>query len=79
MGVDSKCRWGPLRVIEVVCADADEHRRHVEQRANDLPGFTLQTWDEVQHTADKYETRMDDRLVIDSTRPLEEAVRQALD
>ncbi|PZF40510.1 MULTISPECIES: ATP-binding protein [unclassified Curtobacterium] len=69
----------PLRVIEVVCADVNEHRRRVEQRANDLPGFTLPTWDEVQRAADEYEPRTDDRLVIDSTRPLEETVRQALD
>lgn len=69
----------PLRVIEVVCADVDEHRRRVEQRANDLPGFTLPTWDEVQRTADEYEPRTDDRLVVDSTRPLEETVRQAVD
>ena len=68
----------PLRVIEVVCADVDELRRRVEQRSNDLPGFTLPTWDEVQRTAEEYEPRTDDRLVIDSTRPLEEAIRQAL-
>jgi predicted kinase len=67
-----------LRVIEVVCADVEEHRRRVEQRTNDLPGFTLPTWDEVQRAADEYEPRTDDRLVIDSTRPLEETVRDAL-
>ncbi|WIE57160.1 ATP-binding protein [Curtobacterium sp. MCLR17_031] len=69
----------PLRVIEVVCADVDERRRRVEQRANDLPGFTLPMWDEVQRTVDEYEPRTDDRLVVDSTRPLEETVRQAVD
>jgi predicted kinase len=68
----------PLRVIEVVCPDVDEHRRRVEQRTNDLPGFTLPTWDEVQRTTDEYELRTDDRLVIDSTRPLDETVHQAL-
>lgn len=68
----------PLRVIEVVCPDLDEHRRRVEQRANDLPGFTLPTWEQVQRTADRYEPRTDDRLVVDSTRPQEETVRRAL-
>jgi predicted kinase len=67
-----------LRVIEVVCPDADEHRRRVEHRDNDLPGFALPTWDAVQRTAEEYEARTDDRLVIDSTRPLEEMVHQAL-
>ena len=50
----------------------------MEQRTNDLPGFTLPTWDEVQRAADEYEPRTDDRLVIDSTRPLAETVRDAL-
>ena len=68
----------PLRVIEVTCPDVDEHRRRVEERANDVPGFTLPTWDEVQRTADEYEPRTDDRLVVDSTQRLEETVRLAL-
>ncbi|GAB2984779.1 AAA family ATPase [Frigoribacterium salinisoli] len=67
-----------LRVIEVVCPDADEHRRRVEQRVNDLPGFTLPTWEHVQRTAVEYEPRTDDRLLVDSTRPLEQTVRQVL-
>ncbi|MFZ7086586.1 AAA family ATPase [Curtobacterium sp. RRHDQ10] len=68
----------PLRVIEVVCPDSNEHRRRVEQRPNDLPGFTLPTWKQVQRTADEYEPRTDERLIIDSTRPLDETVRDAL-
>ena len=68
----------PLRVIEVTCPDVDEHRRRVEERANDIPGFMLPTWDEVQRTADEYEPRTDDRLVVDSTQRLEETVRLAL-
>jgi hypothetical protein len=59
-----------------VCADVDEHRRRVEQRAIDLSGFTLPTWGEVQRTADEYEPRTDDRLVIDSTRPIKETARE---
>lgn len=68
-----------LCVIEVVCADVDEHRCRVQHRSNDLPGFTLPTWDGVQRTVEEYEPRTNDRLIIDSTRPLEETVRQALD
>lgn len=68
-----------LRVIEVVCPDVEEHRRRVEQRVNDLPGFTLPTWEDVQRTAAEYEPRTDVRLVIDSTRRLEDTVRDALD
>lgn len=47
-----------------------------EERANDLPGFTLPTWDEVQRAADEYEPRRHDRLVIDGICPLDETVSQ---
>jgi len=33
--------------IEVQCSDAAEHRRRVETRVADLPGFKLPSWDEV--------------------------------
>lgn len=69
----------PLVVVEVVCPDLVEHRRRVEERENDLPGFVLPTWDEVERLRAEYEPRTDDRLVVDSTRPLAETVRQALD
>ncbi len=33
--------------IELVCSDPTEHRRRVEQRAPDIPGHALPTWQEV--------------------------------
>src|SRR6185436_18072433 len=33
--------------IEVECSDVNEHRRRVETRTTDIPGFRLPTWDEV--------------------------------
>lgn len=33
--------------IEVECSDVDEHRRRVEARSSDIPGFELPTWAEV--------------------------------
>jgi hypothetical protein len=68
-----------LHVVEVVCPDLGEHRRRVQERENDLPGFVLPTWDEVERVRAEYEPRTDDRLVVDSTRPFEETVREALD
>lgn len=67
-----------LRVIEVVCPDPGEHRRRVERRDNDLPGFTLPTWGQVEQVIREYEPRSDRRLSIDSTRPLSETVADAL-
>lgn len=50
--------------VEVVCSDAVEHRRRVEARVTDLPGFVPPTWDEVVRR--DYQARDDDRLVIDT-------------
>jgi predicted kinase len=38
----------PVAEIEVVCADPAEHRRRVETRAADIPGFALPTWEQVR-------------------------------
>jgi predicted kinase len=39
----------PALEVELVCSDADEHRRRVETRIADVPGLTLPTWDAVLH------------------------------
>jgi predicted kinase len=61
--------------MEVVCSDAVEHRRRVEARVTDLPGFVPPTWAEV--VGRDYQARHDDRLVID-TAGVEPAVAVAL-
>ena len=33
--------------IEIICSDEREHRRRVESRMPDIPGFTLPTWEDV--------------------------------
>ncbi|MBI3275234.1 MAG: AAA family ATPase [Methylocystis sp.] len=32
--------------IEIICSDAQEHRRRVETRSSDVPGLTLPDWEE---------------------------------
>ncbi len=59
--------------VEVICSDAAEHRRRVETRVTDLPGFVSPTWAEVVER--DYAPRADDRLVIDTAvMALEESV-----
>ena len=67
-----------LRVVEVVCPDPAEHRRRVETRPADLPGFALPTWDDVRRAAREYEPRHDERLVVDSTRPVADVLPEVL-
>lgn|SRR5262249_10764858 len=55
----------PIFDIEVICSDTDEHRRRVETRLADIPGFTPPTWDEVCRR--RYEPWDGDRLVIDTS------------
>ncbi len=50
--------------VEVVCPDAQEHRRRVEGRASDIPGHVLPSWEAVQRL--DYEPWDRPRLVIDS-------------
>lgn len=35
--------------IEVICSDADEHRRRVESRRSDVAGLKLPAWNDVQN------------------------------
>jgi predicted kinase len=52
--------------VEIVCSDAEEHRRRVESRAADIDGFRLPTWREVLDR--DYRAWDGDRLVIDTAR-----------
>jgi predicted kinase len=54
----------PAIEIELICSDAEEHRRRVEQRTGDIPGFVLPTWRQVVERDYRPWTR--DRLVVDT-------------
>ncbi len=50
--------------VEIVCSDAAEHRRRVEQRTVDVPGLVPPTWASVQQH--EYLPWTTQRLVIDT-------------
>ena len=59
--------------IEVVCSDAREHQRRVENRATDIPGLIPPTWQEV--VSRDYQPWDRERIVIDTAmRSVEQAV-----
>lgn len=60
-------------VIETRCDDLAEHRRRVESRGNDIPGWQYPDWDAVLQRQREYQPRTDNRLVLDTSRPLEES------
>jgi len=51
--------------IEVVCSDEHEHRARVERRRNDIAGFTLPTWEDVQSR--DYQAWDRERICIDTS------------
>jgi predicted kinase len=54
----------PSIEVEVTCSDLMEHRRRVETRIADIPGFPLPTWEEV--VAREYHHWDREHLVIDT-------------
>jgi len=63
--------------VEIVCSNADEHRRRVESRAPDIDGHSVPTWDEVVER--DYRPWTSERLVIDTARmDVDESVRTIL-
>ena len=68
--------------VQLVCSDAGEHRRRIEERRADLPGHVLPTWAAV--TAMAFAPAPPDALVLDTARldPYEAAdqvIRSAAD
>jgi predicted kinase len=53
-----------LLEVEIVCSDAAEHRRRVEQRQPDIAGLALPSWEAV--VAREYEPWLDRALAIDT-------------
>lgn len=49
--------------IEVICSDPVEHRRRVESRQSDIPGFDLPTWEDVVNR--DYQPRTSEVLALD--------------
>jgi predicted kinase len=52
--------------IEVICSDADEHRRRIESRAADIPGLQLPTWEKVVNR--EYQPWSEERIIIDTAQ-----------
>jgi predicted kinase len=69
-------RHVPLRMIELVCSDEQEHRRRVARRASDLNGFPVPTWEQVQGR--HYEPWHEPRCTIDTCEPFDLCISRVL-
>ena len=54
----------PFLEVEIVCTDAEEHRRRVETRQSDIDGLKLPSWQDVQDR--EYEAWDKAHLVLDT-------------
>jgi hypothetical protein len=67
----------PVLDVEIVCSDAQEHRRRVEARVAGITGHRLPTWQEVVER--DYRAWDSQRIVIDTARlNVEQSVRTIL-
>ena len=63
--------------LEIVCSDPDEHRRRVETRRSDIPGFELPDWQAVA-TRDYHAWDRDHPVIDTAGRTVEACVDEAL-
>lgn len=59
-------------VIETGCEDPAEHRRRATARDNDIADWVYPSWEEIGQRRREYQPRHDERLVLDTTRPVGE-------
>lgn len=78
---DLASRFGArTSLIECVCSDPSLHRSRLEHRKRDIPGFVYEPdWSQVVQRGAEFEPCLEDRLVLDSVRPFEDNLQQAVD
>lgn len=59
----------PLRIVEVWCGDASEHRRRVEARYAADPSGGWPTWERTLRRQAEYEPYIGRRVVVDTSVP----------
>ena len=74
---DLAARQGvPLRVIEVICPDTDEHRRRVRGRQPSADQAAPPSWDDLASYT--YEPWTEPRLTVDASAPVPHCLAQIL-
>jgi len=50
--------------IEIICSDADEHKKRIKDRVCDIPGLALPSWKEVEQR--EYDSWGENRVIVDT-------------
>lgn len=69
----------PLAFVEVFCSDEKEHQRRLAGRRRDIKGFPEPTWQSVVERRRGFDDWDDDRVRVDSMRPLSDNVAIVLE
>lgn len=64
-----------LQVVECSCTDESEHRRRVETRRRDIPGWHEIGWDHVPRMKAQYPPLTYPHLTVDAVHPLDQNLR----
>jgi predicted kinase len=67
------------RVIECICSDPDLHRARLATRQRGFPGWHELDWADVERVRGYYAPWNDERLVLDTVRPLRDTIQEALE
>lgn len=68
----------PLAFIEVFCSDPATHRQRLYKRRRGITGFPEPTWESVVARKEHFQRWNDTRLRLDSMRPLQENIADAI-
>jgi predicted kinase len=66
-------RYGArIRFVECVCSDRALHRRRIESRQRNIPGWYELTWEDVERSMARFEPWQGERLILDAANELAE-------
>ncbi len=68
----------PLVAVECVCSDADLHRRRIEGRRRDIPGWHEVGWDHVQRMRTEFPPLSGAHLTVDAVESVEHNLGRVL-
>ena len=76
--------WGSfkdknVKYIECVCSDHELHKTRLESRVRNIPSWYELTWNNVENIRKSYEPCFKEKLCIDSIKPIEQNIEQALE
>jgi predicted kinase len=66
-------------VVECVCSDIALHRRRVEGRVREIPGWYELRWESVERGRELYEPLAEPKVAIDAVHPVRDNLRAVLD